>query len=119
MAIHFNRARFLLNRPRETSTLVLTGGRTGTEALARFAAEFLYRTMWNKPTPEGMEKAYLDTIPVECGDEELHIHMQELGQQVYGTLGEDFKIWADRTLSIDDREIIIGLAGGTIVKWNL
>lgn len=74
------------------------GNRTETEALARFAAEFLYRASWSKATPEGMEKAYLDTIPVEFGKEDLHIRMQELGQRVYSTLHEDFRNWARRTL---------------------
>jgi hypothetical protein len=45
-----------------------------------------------------MEKAYLDTIPIEWWDEELHAYMQELGQQFYATLSEDFRTWADRTL---------------------
>jgi hypothetical protein len=103
--MHCDRSRLLLAHPRETLALGLTGSsRTETEALARFAAEFLYRVSWNKATREGMEKAYLDTIPIECGNEELHACMQELGQRVYATLGEDFRIWADRALSVDDGE---------------
>jgi hypothetical protein len=86
---------------RETFLPGLAGSsRAETEALARFAAEFLYRVSWNEATAEGVEKAYLDTIPIEGGDEELHVRMQELGQRVYGALGEDFRIWADREVAI-------------------
>jgi hypothetical protein len=48
-----------------------------------------------------MEKAYVATIPVERGDEDLHVYMQELGQRIYGDSCEDFRIWADRALSVD------------------
>jgi hypothetical protein len=104
MTTHGNRPRFRLVTNNHTSTtpIPLTGSSsTETEALARFAAEFLYRTSWNQATPEGMEKAYLATIPVECGDEDLNVYMQELGHRVYGTLQEDFSVWADRSLSVD------------------
>jgi hypothetical protein len=70
-----------------------------TEALVRFAAEFLYRVAWNEATPAGMERAYVDTMPPECGGEALYGYMQELGQQVYGALREDFRIWASRGIS--------------------
>jgi hypothetical protein len=88
------------NGPADTSTSGLTEfTRIEIEALVRFAAELLHRAGWNAATPEGMEKAYLDTIPVECDDEELHVYMQGLGQQVYRALREDFRIWAYRELT--------------------
>jgi hypothetical protein len=102
MTTQCDRPRFVLTYPRETPAMGLAGcSRIETEALARFAAEFLYGVSWNKATPEGMEQAYLNTIPVECGDEELHACMQELGQRVYNALGEDFRTWAARALSVN------------------
>jgi hypothetical protein len=106
MTTHGNRPRFQLVTNDDVSTSTtsiprLTGSsHSETEALARFAAEFLNRASWNQATPEGMEKAYLATIPVEYGDEDLHLYMQELGQRVYGTLRADFRVWADRSLSV-------------------
>jgi hypothetical protein len=50
-----------------------------------------------------MEKAYLATILAEFGDEDLHAYMQELGQRAYGTLRENFRIWADRALPVDGK----------------
>jgi hypothetical protein len=107
MTTHGNRPRFqLITSDHSSGSTISTPGlteisRTETEALVRFAAEFLYRTSWNQATPEGMEKAYMATIPIECGDEDLHIYMQELGQRVYGILQEDFRIWADHAPLID------------------
>jgi hypothetical protein len=84
----------------DTSTSGLTEfTRIEIEALVRFAAEFLHRIGRNEATPEGMEKAYLDTIPIECGDEDLHVYMQELGQHVYRALHKDFRIWSYRELA--------------------
>jgi hypothetical protein len=89
----------------DTSTARLTGlTGTETEALVRFAAEFLYRAGWSKATPEGLEKAYLDTIPVDCGDEDLHVYMQLLGQRAYVDMREDFKLWAYRTIPVDEEK---------------
>jgi hypothetical protein len=107
MTTHGNRPKFrLVTNDHESAFTSPAPGLTGIssteiEALARFAAEFLYRTSWNQACPEGMEKAYMATIPIECGDEDLNAYMQELGQRVYGTLREDFRIWADRSLSVD------------------
>jgi hypothetical protein len=107
MTTHGNRPKFRLFTNDHVSASTTPGltsiSRTEYEALARFAAEFLYRINWNQATSEGMEKAYLATIPVECGDEDLHVHMLELGQRAYGCLREDFRIWADRDLPIEGK----------------
>ena len=70
--------------------------RAEAEAFIRFASEFLSRSKWSSPTPEGLEEVYLETIPVDSGHEDLHIYMQELGDNVRQTLREDFRVWAYR-----------------------
>jgi hypothetical protein len=77
--------------------------RTQVEALVRFAAEFLCRAKHNLATPEGLEDAYLRTIPVEHGYEEVHAYMQDLGELVRNAFHENFRTWVGHEVPNDHR----------------
>ena len=74
--------------------------RTEAEALIRFAAEFVYRAKYAPATPEGLAAAYGQTVPAECADEDVHVFIQDLAEQVHLGLGEDFKDWARRKVAV-------------------
>jgi hypothetical protein len=77
--------------------------RAEVEALVRFAAEFLCRIKHNPATSEGLEEAYLRTIPIEYGHEEVHFYMQDLGELVRDALRESFRTWVGHEVSDDQR----------------
>jgi transcriptional regulator with XRE-family HTH domain len=84
------------HRPAHHAPGKLNITRAEAEAFIRFAAEFLSRAKWSPATPEELEAAYLATIPADAGHENLHIHMQDLGDHVRATLTDDFSDWAYR-----------------------
>jgi hypothetical protein len=90
--------------PAETHERELAGfTRIEVESLVRFAAEFLCRIKHNPATAEGLEDAYLRTIPIEYGYEEVHFYMQDLGELVRDALHENFRTWVGHEVSDDQR----------------
>lgn len=69
------------------------------ELLIRFSAEFLSRSKWTIATPQELEAAYRRTVPYNDGAEELHVGLQDLGDRVRPTLGENLWTWICRQRS--------------------
>jgi hypothetical protein len=88
---------------------VVSLSRTDAETLIRFAAEFLCRAKYAEATPAGLEAAYLDTVPIDAGCEDVHVVLQDLGERVHDALGEDFQAWARREPPV--RQLTCEIAG--------
>jgi hypothetical protein len=86
--------------------------RADAEVLIRFAAEFVCRAKYAEATPEGLEAAYLATVPIEGGYEDVHIFLQDLGERVHDALGEDFHAWARQEVPV--RRLADGIAGPAV-----